>query len=82
MLSKNIKFLNFRSNKNNKKIFFKLKSILKNDQVIQSLRKTYKDSFNSQNLKLLNKNFDYRVIGMGGSTLGTQAIYDFLRKKN
>ena len=82
MLSKNIKFLNFRSNKNNKKILFKLKSILKkNDQVIQSLRKTYKDSFNSQNLKLLNKNFDYRVIGMGGSTLGTQAIYDFLRKR-
>ena len=82
MLSKNIKFLNFRSNKNNKKIFFKLKSILKkNDQVIQSLQKTYKDSFNRQNLKLLNKNFDYRVIGMGGSTLGTQAIYDFLRER-
>lgn len=82
MLSKNIKFFNFRSNKNNKKIFFKLRSILKkNDQVIRSLRKTYKDSFNRQNLKSLNKNFDYRVIGMGGSTLGTQAIYDFLRER-
>ena len=82
MLSKNIKFFNFSANKKNKKIFLKLKSILKkNDQLIQSFRKTYKDSFNYKNLKSLNKNLDYRVIGMGGSTLGTQAIYDFLRKK-
>ena len=82
MLSNNINFTNFKIKKKNKKIYLQLNSILKkNSQVIQSLRKTYKDSFNYQNLKLLNKNFDYRVIGMGGSTLGTQAIYDFLRKK-
>ena len=82
MLSKNINFFNFQTKKKNKKIFLKLKLILKkNDQTIQCLRSTYKDSFNYQNLKSLDKNFDYRIIGMGGSTLGTQAIYDFLNKK-
>ena len=82
MLSRNIKFFNFQTKKKNKKIFLKLKLILKkNDQTIQCLRSTYKDSFNYQNLKSLDKNFDYRIIGMGGSTLGTQAIYDFLNKK-
>ncbi len=82
MLSKNINFINFKIKKKNKKIRINLKSILKkNDYVIQSLRKTYKDSYSYKNLSSLNKNFDYRIIGMGGSTLGTQAIYDFLKKK-
>ena len=82
MLSKNINFVNFKIKKKNKKINLKLKSILKkNDGVIQSLRKTYKDSYNYKNLRSLKKNLDYRIIGMGGSTLGAQAIYDFLRQK-
>ena len=82
MLSKNINFFNFISRKKNKKVSLKLNSILKkNDNVIQSLRKTYKDSYNKKVLKYFNKNFDFRIIGMGGSTLGAQAIYDFLRKK-
>ena len=82
MLSKNINFVNFKIKKKNKKINLKLESILKkNDGVIQSLRKTYKDSYNYKNLRSLKKNFDYRIIGMGGSTLGAQAIYDFLRQK-
>ena len=54
---------------------------LENDTVIQSLRKTYKNSYNLKNLRSLNNKFDYRIIGMGGSTLGAQAIYDFLRQK-
>ncbi|MBD1168144.1 glucose-6-phosphate isomerase [Pelagibacterales bacterium SAG-MED06] len=51
------------------------------NQVISSLSKSYKDSFNKKNTKYFNKKFDYRIIGMGGSTLGAQAIYDFLKKK-
>ena len=83
MLSKGINFLNFKIKKNEKKIDLKLKSILnENNQVIQSLRKTYKDSFNKKKLKSLDKTLEYRIIGMGGSTLGAQAIYDFLKKKN
>ena len=82
MLSTNINFINFKIKKKSKKINKQLNSILKeNDTVIQSLRKTYKDSYNFKNIKLLSKNFDYRIIGMGGSTLGAQAIYDFLREK-
>ena len=82
MLSTNINFINFKIKKKSKKINKKLNSILKeNDTVIQSLRKTYKDSYNFKNIKSLSKNFDYRIIGMCGSTLGAKAIYDFLREK-
>ena len=82
MLSTNINFINFKIKKKSKKINKQLNSILnENDTVIQSLRKTYKDSYNFKNIKSLSKNFDYRIIGMGGSTLGAQAIYDFLREK-
>ena len=82
MLSKGINFLNFKIKKKEKKIDLKLKLILnENNQVIQSLRKTYKDSFNKKKLKSLDKTLEYRIIGMGGSTLGAQAIYDFLKKK-
>ena len=69
MLTKNINFINFKIKKN-KKINFKLKSLLKeNNEVIQSLRSTYRDSYNKKNFKSLNKNFDYRIIGMGGQHL-------------
>ena len=84
MLTKNINFINFKNkNKNkNKKIELKLKSILKkNDQLIQSLRNTYKDSYSLKIFKSFNRNFDNRIIGMGGSTLGAQAIHDFLKEK-
>ena len=82
MFTKNINFTNFLIKKKNKLIKLKLKSILKkNDQVINSLRKTYKDSYNLKSLKIFNKKLDYRIIGMGGSTLGAQAIYDFLKNK-
>jgi len=82
MLTKNINFINFKIKKKIKKINFELKSLLKeNNEVIQSLRSTYRDSYNKKNFESLNKNFDYRIIGMGGSTLGAQAIYDFLKTK-
>ena len=82
MFTKNISFKNFLIKK--KKLIVKknLNSILnEKNQVIRSLSKSYKDSFSKKNTKHFNKNFDYRVIGMGGSTLGAQAIYDFLKKK-
>ena len=82
MLTKNINFINFKNKNKNKKIELKLKSILKkNDQLIQSLRNTYKDSYSLKIFKSFNRNFDNRIIGMGGSTLGAQAIHDFLKEK-
>ena len=82
MLTQNISFKNFLIHK--KKIVVKknLNLILNEEtQVISSLSKSYKDSFNKKNTKHFNKKLDYRIIGMGGSTLGAQAIYDFLKKK-
>ena len=82
MLTKNISFKNFLIKKKNLTIKKNLKLILnEKNQVIKSLSKSYKDSFNKKSTKHFNKKFDYRIIGMGGSTLGTQAIYDFLKKK-
>jgi len=82
MFTKNISFINFQLKKNNKSIKSKLNLLLKkNDQIVKSLRKSYKDAYSKKTFKILNKKLDYRVIGMGGSSLGSQAIYDFLKYK-
>ena len=82
MLTENISFKNFLTKK---KILITKKNLNlilnEKNQLIRSLSKSYKDSFSKKNTKHFNKKFDYRVIGMGGSTLGAQAIYDFLKKK-
>ena len=82
MFTQNISFKNFLTKNKNILIKKKLNLILKEkNQVIKSLSKSYKDSFSKKNIKHLKKNFDYRIIGMGGSILGAHAIYDFLKKK-
>ena len=82
MVTSNIDFKNFKTKNNTKKIKKILKKILQEDnEVIKSLRKTYKNSYHRKLINKYNKASNYRIIGMGGSTLGAQAIYDFLRKK-
>ena len=82
MLTKNINFINFQNKKKNKIISNKLKFILnENNEVIQSLSKNYTNSYNNRILKIFKKTFNFRIIGMGGSILGAQAIYDFLKDK-
>jgi len=82
MLTQNISFKNFLIHKKKLVVKKNLNLILnEGTQVISSLSKSYKDSFNKKNTKHFNKKLDYRIIGMGGSTLGAQAIYDFLKKK-
>ena len=82
MLTENISFKNFLTKK---KILITKKNLNlilnEKNQLIRSLSKSYKDSFSKKNTKHFNKKFDYRIIGIGGSTLGAQAIYDFLKKK-
>jgi glucose-6-phosphate isomerase len=82
MLTENISFKNFLTKK---KILITKKNLNlilnEKNQLIRSLSKSYKDSFSKKNTKHFNKKFEYRIIGMGGSTLGAQAIYDFLKKK-
>ena len=82
MFTQNISFKNFLIKEKKLTVKKNLNLILKEkNQVISSLSKSYKDSFSKKNIKHLNKKFYYRIIGMGGSTLGAQAIYDFLKKK-
>jgi glucose-6-phosphate isomerase len=82
MFTQNISFKNFLNKNKNILIKKNLNLILKEkNQVITSLSKSYNDSFSKKNIKHFNKKFDYRIIGMGGSTLGAQAIYDFFKKK-
>ena len=82
MLTQNISFKNFLIHKKKSAVKKNLNLILtEKNQVISSLSKSYKDNFIKKNTKHFNKKLDYRIIGMGGSTLGAQAIYDFLKKK-
>ena len=82
MLTKNISFKNFKVKKNNSKIKSIFSSLIKEkNEVLLSMSKNYKNSFKNKILNKYKNNYNFRVIGMGGSTLGTQAIYDFLEKK-
>ena len=82
MFTKKINFKTFVIKKFNKKISKDLNLILKEkNKVIESLSTSYKYSYNKAILSKIKKYSDIRVIGMGGSILGTEAIYDFLRDK-
>ena len=82
MLTSSVNFTNFKIKAKTSKVKQNLASIIKErNQVIESLSKNYKDSYNKSQVKKYKKFSDYRVIGMGGSILGTQTIYDFLKKK-
>jgi glucose-6-phosphate isomerase len=65
-----------------KKISKIIKEVLnENSQTIKSLSKGYKYSYNKKQLSKYKQSLNFRVIGMGGSILGTQAIYNFLKHK-
>ena len=82
MLTSGINFIGFKKKAKISSVKKKLQTILEeNNQVIKSLSSNYKNSFNKKQVKKYKKILNYRVIGMGGSTLGTQAIYDFLKDK-
>ena len=81
-LTKNIKFKNFRLIKTQKKIRNLLKKLLNEDnQILKSLSKSYKDSYNKNTLSKLKKYSNIVLIGMGGSILGAKSIYSFLNNK-
>ncbi len=81
MITTGIFFKNFDLKKNTSIVKKKLNFIFKkNDSLVQSLGRNYKDSFNKKDLKKFDKFKKLRLIGMGGSSLGAHAIYDFLKK--
>ena len=86
MFSSNIEFKNFSIKKNNSKIKKILNELLdnyskKNNQLLLSLSKKYKYKFKFQNIKKYKKFKHYRIFGMGGSSLGAEAIYSFMNRK-
>tara|TARA_B100000674_G_C37910338_1_gene948269 strand:- start:358 stop:1512 length:1155 start_codon:yes stop_codon:yes gene_type:complete len=82
MLNFNIKLKNFNKNQNISKIKKEFLRLIKNKyQVINSLDKNYKNSYSKKQVSRFKKFSNFRIIGMGGSILGTQAIHDFLRHK-
>ncbi len=82
MLTKSIKFKNYLIKSNNSIVKKNLKKILNNkSQILNSLTLNYKYSFSKNIIKRYKKYLTIRVIGMGGSILGTEAIYSFLKDK-
>jgi glucose-6-phosphate isomerase len=82
MFTSNILFKTFKQKKKIPNLNKKLFSLLKNkNEVLKSLSKNYKDSFDKKLLHKYKKDRDFRIIGMGGSTLGAQTIYEFLNEK-
>ena len=84
MLTTKINFINFK-NKNKNKIL-KVKQTLfslmdEKNEIIDSLGKNYTNSFAKKKINQYKASLNYRLIGMGGSSLGTQAIYNFLKNK-
>ena len=82
MLTKNINLISFKKKLNINKVKKELNILLKEEnQIIKSLGKFYKYSYKSKQIQKFKKNSNYRIIGMGGSSLGARAIYDFLKNK-
>jgi len=81
MLTSNIKFQNFKISKFNKTNKFKNDKWFKEIRLLDSLKENYKYSYSKSQIKKINKSKNFRLIGMGGSTLGAEAIYQFLNHK-
>ena len=82
MITNGIYLKNFKLKRKSSKVANILKVILKKkDPIIQSLSKNFKNSFDTKILRKFYSSKNFRIIGMGGSILGTEAIYNFLRNK-
>jgi glucose-6-phosphate isomerase len=82
MITSGIKLINFKKITNSPYIRKNLKLILKEkNQVIESLKTSYQNNFEKKKIFKYKKAINFRIIGIGGSSLGANAIYDFLKKK-
>jgi glucose-6-phosphate isomerase len=86
MFTKNIKFKNFVGKKNPKlkkilRNIIKDKAFLNKYPLLNSLTKKFKYSYQKKNIKSLKSYSKVNLVGMGGSILGAETIYDFLKHK-
>ena len=81
MLTSNINFKNFKIKKLKNVKNFISKNWLKKIKLIDTLKSDYKYSYSKNQIRKFKKNKNFRIIGMGGSALGAEAIYQFLNHK-
>ena len=82
MLTPGISFINFKKKNKSENLKKKLQLIIKGkNEILNSLSINYKDSFKKNLINKYKVFSSFRVIGMGGSILGTRAIYEFLKHK-
>ena len=82
MLTKEINLKNFKIKKKSllvKKNFISL--INSKNEVLKSLSNNYKSNYTKKFTLTFKRLSNFRVIGMGGSILGSKAIYGFLKEK-
>ncbi len=83
MLTKNLNFNNFHFKRSNSKQIKKIQNIYKKfleekNLITKSLCKNYKDTYRKNLVNKFKKEKSINIIGMGGSILGSKAIYNFL----
>ena len=77
-----ITFKKFKFKKKNNKVKKDFQDLLKNQPLLfKTLKPTYKYSYSKKIISKYKKFLNIRIIGMGGSILGSEAIYDFLKSK-
>ena len=82
MTTDNFNFKNFRIKKNYKKIKKDFELLIKeNNTIIKSLSTFYKSSYTDKKIQKFKKYSNIKIIGMGGSILGAESIYEFLKDK-
>ena len=86
METKSIIYKNFSNKKkllNKKKLtnLVNFKILFQKYPLLKSLTNNYSYSYKKKDLKNLKKYTEFNLVGMGGSVLGAQAIYDFLEHK-
>ena len=86
MLTKNINFKNFTNKAKIKKNLINFRNLKKDffpskKTIFSCLYKNYPYSYDKKIVKKFKRFFNYRIIGIGGSILGSEAIYNFLKHK-
>ena len=86
MLSKNIRFKNFPNKSNNLSIYRSFNELKKDYfkkkiKILLSLSKNYKYNYSKRIVLKYKKFQNFKIIGMGGSILGSKTIYQFLKHK-
>ena len=81
IIYKNFNIKNKKLNKKKFNNFLNFKILIQKYPLLQSLTNNYNYSFQKKNLLKFKKYDEFNLIGMGGSILGAQAIYNFLSHK-